>query len=413
MAIRYRSPALPPEDVFPAWSPDGTTIVFRSEREGGGLFVVPAFGSVGSVERKISPFGYAPSWSPDGSQILFSASDPSQPASKLYVATPKGSTPHVVLLPHFDSPDLGGFRGATWHPDGKRISFQGKHRTLGQGFWTVPLTGGPPLKAEVAPDVKKQLNEAHINLFGPHWAPSGKALYFQGWSKGTINLWKVVVDPQSLRWIGGPERLTTGAAGEWDMRLSRDGKRLAFVVSTETTRVWSLPFNARTGQIERRGSTINHGEALHPQNPTMSPDGKKLLFVATHLGTEKKELIEKSLDNGRETVLANSDSNFWCCPRWSRDSKHIAYCRRFAVDSKDFGVRIVSVPEGGGDAQEVNSSNDSSADDIAAGLVCRWAYDSCTFQPRRCATPLPRPVSPLSRSSRGNRNASGCFSSRV
>jgi Tol biopolymer transport system component len=42
------------------------------------------------------------------------------------------------------------------------------------------------------------------------------------------NLWKVEVDPQSLRWIAGPERLTTGAGPDLDVAISPDGRKLAF-----------------------------------------------------------------------------------------------------------------------------------------------------------------------------------------
>jgi Tol biopolymer transport system component len=100
----------------------------------------------------------------------------------------------------------------------------------------------------------------------------------------------------------------------------------------------------------------------------MSPDGKKILFVATHLGTPRRELIERSLDDGRETVLATSDSNFECCPRWSRDSTHITYTRRFSANPEggEFDYRIVIVPAGGGDERVVDSGADENATDWSA-----------------------------------------------
>ncbi|HWC65534.1 MAG TPA: protein kinase, partial [Thermoanaerobaculia bacterium] len=52
----------------PAWSPDGTEIAFRSERDGGGLFVM---GATGEAVRKVASEGHHPAWSPDGKSLAY------------------------------------------------------------------------------------------------------------------------------------------------------------------------------------------------------------------------------------------------------------------------------------------------------------------------------------------------------
>ena len=55
------------DDTQPAFSPDGERIVFRSEREGGGIYLM---GATGESARRLSDFGYNPVWSPDGEYSL-------------------------------------------------------------------------------------------------------------------------------------------------------------------------------------------------------------------------------------------------------------------------------------------------------------------------------------------------------
>ena len=65
-AVRL-TPDSPADDLQPAFSPDGERIAFRSERDGGGVFLMSASGE--SVTR-LTDFGYSPSWSPDGGEIV-------------------------------------------------------------------------------------------------------------------------------------------------------------------------------------------------------------------------------------------------------------------------------------------------------------------------------------------------------
>ena len=59
----------PDDDRMAAFSPDGTTIAFRSEREGGGLFVM---GATGESARRLTTDGYHPAWTPDGREVVYS-----------------------------------------------------------------------------------------------------------------------------------------------------------------------------------------------------------------------------------------------------------------------------------------------------------------------------------------------------
>jgi Tol biopolymer transport system component/DNA-binding winged helix-turn-helix (wHTH) protein len=354
----------PAHDWQPDWSPDGTNLVFRSEREGGGLFVVPV---LGGLERKVSSFGYYPRWSPDGSKILFSDSSmptpPVKVASKLYLATLDGEAPREVLLPDF-SVGFDGLFSVCWHPDSQRISFVAKHAKLGWGFWTVPLAGGPPVKSEVMPAVEKQLEGFYYNF---RWAPSGKEIYFEMIFRGVTNLWKVVVDPATLRWVAGPQRLTTGSGIDTEMAVSRDGKRLAFSTRTETIRVWSLPFNARTGQIKGEGRPLT-APGIVPIFSDLSPDGKKLVFTAGRLGSQKRELWEKSLEDGAERLLTVRDNEYEeMTPRWSRDGTRISYKRVvWNAEHTDAKFEIVILHVGSNDEQVVPLEADAIVSDWSA-----------------------------------------------
>src|SRR6266496_2743821 len=57
----------PADDSQPAFSPDGERVAFRSERDGGGIFLM---GATGESVKRLTNFGYNPAWSPDGKEIV-------------------------------------------------------------------------------------------------------------------------------------------------------------------------------------------------------------------------------------------------------------------------------------------------------------------------------------------------------
>ena len=72
------------DDFQPAFSPDGTRIVFRSDRDGGGLFVM---GATGESPRRLTDFGFDPKWSPDGQRVVVATEGINDPLSRNTIST--------------------------------------------------------------------------------------------------------------------------------------------------------------------------------------------------------------------------------------------------------------------------------------------------------------------------------------
>ncbi len=345
-------------DWQPDWSPDGNSLTFRSEREGGGLFVVPV---LGGNERKVAAFGYRPQWSPDGRQILFYNSNLQNVTAppKIYVVGLDGAPPREVLAAL--TSEFPGRLRVAWHPDGQRLSLWGELQREGLSFLTVAVAGGVPVKSEFSPRVAEQIKTASVDLFDFRWARTGQSLYFEGVSRGVRNLWKVDVEPASLRWTNGPERLTTGAGSDTDITLSPDGRKLAFTTRSEHTRLWSLPFNAATGQLRSAGQPVTP-VGLNTQGFDLTRDGKKLVFLVQR--AEQRELWEKSFADGSEKMLLAGDEYTRSAPRWSRDGSRIAYVRsrppspeRSQQYTFNFEHAIVVLNEGSHDEQVLTAAH--------------------------------------------------------
>jgi Tol biopolymer transport system component len=99
-----RSPA---PDFDPTWSPDGTRIAFRSERNGEPEIWL--MNPDGSGQHRLAD-GLSPAWSPDGSRIAYAS------RGGLSIMNADGSEQHRVR-------HTPGGEYPSWSPDGKRIAF--------------------------------------------------------------------------------------------------------------------------------------------------------------------------------------------------------------------------------------------------------------------------------------------------
>jgi Tol biopolymer transport system component/predicted Ser/Thr protein kinase len=313
----------------PDWSPDGKYIAYRSEEGYGSLFVIPALGGEG-LERKISSFGYYPQWSPDGSQILFQELALEAVSSRFYLVGLDGSAPREVMAELTTGMSTVS---AAWHPDGKRVSvwvWDIKPSPV-PSFWTTQVGGGAAVRSEISPEILKAGEAAAgqgIASWGDSdfrfsWSPSGTAIYFERTFRGARNVWKMNVDPQTLRVIG-VERLTTGTGFDTELSLSPKGDKLAFTGESQQVRTWMFPFDATSGQVKGPGEAVT-STGIESWVASLSRDSKKLAFSGKRAG--RWELWETSIVDRRETPIFTDDAYLRGDPQWSPDGARLAYDR--------------------------------------------------------------------------------------
>ena len=329
----------PGQNWEPDWSKDGKYIAYRSEEGDGGIYIVPALGGAG-LERKIAPFGYYPRWSPNSLEVLFQNqfTTISYP-NRFYVAQLDGSAPSEVLADFLTQNKLSA-GSAEWYPDGKRVTVWAGDVSPTPSFWMVPIAGGAGIKLDIAPAVQRKLAEAstqgdpgqQLGDYSFSWSPSGDVVYFERAYRGARNIWKMKVDPETLR-ATEVDRLTTGPGPDARVAVSADGRRLAYTAKSQRIRSWLFPFDATTGQIRGKGDAITSPGRMS-LDPVLSADGTKVVYLVPHgersgpsFGDVRNELWLKSLVDGREAPVISDDYSRWLAV-WSPDGMQLAYGRR-------------------------------------------------------------------------------------
>src|SRR5262249_45020485 len=123
------------DDIQPAFSPDGERIAFRSERDGGGIFVM---GRTGKSVHRITDAGYDHAWSADGTKIVYGADHAENLLNRGYVSE---LWTVVVATEERRRIFAGDAVQPSWSPDGQRIAFWEVFAAGHQGqrdIWTIP-----------------------------------------------------------------------------------------------------------------------------------------------------------------------------------------------------------------------------------------------------------------------------------
>jgi serine/threonine protein kinase/WD40 repeat protein len=314
----------PADDYQPAFSPDGQQIAFRSEREGGGIFLM---GATGESVKRLTDFGYNPAWSPDGREIAAAtegAFDPRRRFSESRIVRIDIATEAQRSLAVED-----GVQPA-WSPQGLRIAYWGLTQPGNRrAIWTIPVDGGAPVTV---------VDDDFYN-WSPMWSPDGRFLYFASNRGGSMNLWRVAVDERSGRVSGTPEPITTSS--EWSAlpSLSRDGHRLIYATDSSRSFVEMVPLNPETAQVDGPPALAYQG-ARAIRSCDVSPDGAWLALGAS---SPAEDLLLIRSDGGDLRQLTN-DLARDRIPYWSPDGRRILFASNRSGKYEAWTIR----PDGSG-----------------------------------------------------------------
>jgi Tol biopolymer transport system component len=265
-------------NVGPVLSPDGTKVIFYSERD---LFAIDLYVAdvrTGEIIKKITNTSTSPhfesiefltsagSWDRDGKRFVFPGISDGRPVMTI-IDVDKGKTDREIKITEVDE-----FVNPAWSPDGKQIAFSG----LVGGFndlFLYDLDAGT---------LKRLTNDAYAEM-DPAWSPDGKQIAFST-DRFTTNLTQVKAGHLKLAVLdvaSGTVKELFGFAGAKNVspHYTPDGKAIFFLSDRQgITNIYRL--DVASGQTTQLTNMLTGASGITALSPAMSAAGGRIVFSA-------------------------------------------------------------------------------------------------------------------------------------
>ncbi|MEZ5426430.1 MAG: protein kinase [Pyrinomonadaceae bacterium] len=293
-------------DTQAVFSPDGERIAFRSERDGGGIFLM---GATGENPKRLSDFGFNPSWSPDGKEVAVAlegiSNADSRTLDKSTLWAINAETGEKRLIADFDAVQ------PAWSPNGKWIAFWTANGKGQRDIQVVDAAGGTP---------KAVTDDAAVD-WNPIWSADGKFLYFASDRGGTMNFWRVAIDEKTGDINGNFQAATIPSSLGEHFSFSRDGKKLVYVQNLSRETIQHVGFDPKTEKVTGQPVGLIEGTQV-AYHPAISPDGARIAFGSAVGPVEDIFIVNKDGTGLRNLTDDKAKDRL---PRWSPDGDQITF----------------------------------------------------------------------------------------
>jgi len=329
------------EPTAPVWSPDGKRIAFQNYAPEGN-FHVWTIAPDGQDPREITAGPYddrEPAWLPDGSGLVFSSDRSGDGQYKIWSVALAGAAPVQLIT------GPGAESNPAVSPDGRRLAY-----VDGANVLTAPITGGAPTvvapgtapawtpdgSALVYQNAARQLvvgaNQVTLDEdifpFPARFLPDGRFLYTSdgkirtrdaaGGNRADIDFRAelklrrpVFRKPKDRGFDNLAARQVAGISAPV---LSPDGQSIAFIALND---VWTMRIGADPVRITN--------DLDRDANPQWTADGRTVYFSSERGNAGQLAVDQVDLASGTRTRLAAIPGRSMVTPKLSPDGGRIAY----------------------------------------------------------------------------------------
>jgi Tol biopolymer transport system component len=357
----------PADDYDPDISRDGKRVVFRSMRDGGGIYLISA---AGGTETRFAD-GFSPRFSPDGARVAYLAIEHSGEAA-VFVRPSEGGQAKRV------SGNLSHAQGyPVWSPDGKRLLVRAaaEHSEGQDGWWILtPDSTAPPVRTGALDAIPKQDKAFAQGLYPADWdgnrllGAAGPMVEFTLGAGGRVSgpprvlypgpgaiharyfraagargiLFSVQhkfvhivgmgVDPRSGAANGVREQWTDDQTMDWRegepiSSLSADGRRLAYSSGREGK--WDIWVKDIALQKEK---PVTSGPE-EKTRPVLNQEGARVAFLSTGKGSSAIRVAQ--IETGRVRTICENCGQL---RHWSPDERRILAVQGHRLLEIDAGI---------------------------------------------------------------------------